>query len=779
MKNRIRMGLAALVAAGAVAALAGLHRVPPGTIEVAVIDGGTPTGEIGPGLHWRVPGAGHSVRLPTEPDTLIFPGPETAGTYRLFDASGNEIGSRFAVAYHVDPGHGEAVARALLRGRTSGVLPADGGLADTLRARLRARARAVASGFDADGLGSPGGRDRLARALAQAIAFPGVAVTAAPLAGGAGGGTGVNVLMIGVDAGDWKLIDPLVAAGKMPAVASLLARGTRYDYHTLTPMLSPLLWTSIATGTTPDRHGILDFLTADPATGKMIPVTSSLRREPAFWNVLTQYGVTQDIVAWLATWPAETVTGHLVTDRFGYLAFAGGSGTGDDGMTYPPEYVDRARELEVHAGDLPASFWKRFMNVPDADLDRIGAAGFEKGNVVGNVALTVAQALTSTKIAEDLQRTDRPRLLAVYYELIDAMGHLCMPYAPPRQPQISPGDYERYSRAENAAYVLQDEQIAALTRGIDPARTVVIVLSDHGMKSGSDRPSGSAEIEGGEAARWHRDPGILLLAGPGIREHAALSDSTTVLDVAPTVLALLGLPVPRTLQGRVLTEAFTPEGAARYRPAYVDSIRFRPEVWTPPAVHGAPHAGPAQAALHNNLGLVKASEGKRDEAEAEYRKALEAVPGDVNARTNLANVLMDENRLPEALDILEKLHRDVPDRVPPAYNLGVLYQRMDRLPDAERTFREVLAVEPRNVKAQVDLGHTLLREGKLDEAKGLFEKVIASNPSEANAHFGLGLVDAQRGDLAGAKAEFRMTLEIDPHHRSAAENLKRLQAAGG
>ncbi len=86
----------------------------------------------------------------------------------------------------------------------------------------------------------------------------------------------------------------------MPNLAALIRRGVRADFHTLRPMLSPLLWTSIATGVTPERHGILDFISPDPRTGEMVPVSSTFRRVPAFWNILTQYNVSQGIVAWLA-----------------------------------------------------------------------------------------------------------------------------------------------------------------------------------------------------------------------------------------------------------------------------------------------------------------------------------------------------------------------------------------------------------------------------------------------------------------------------------------------
>jgi Tfp pilus assembly protein PilF len=777
-----------VVSVVAVLAASGLHRVPGSERWLRLDRSGQPAGEVGAGVHWWLGPGGGTLRFPAVPDTIVFPDPAQARTYRLFDAGANEITTRFAVVYSVEPGEAPAVARALSASRPPAARPSaarssarlarDGGLADTLRARLARLGRPLAARFPGEALRSTGGRP-LAAALAGAIRLDGLRISVTPLAGN-GTATGVKVLIVGVDAADWRVADPLIRAGRMPNLASLIQRGVRADLHTLTPMLSPLLWTTIATGATPDRHGILDFLTTDPRTGDQVPVSSALRRVPAFWNILTQFEVSQGIVAWLATWPAEAVSGHLVTDRFGFLAFAGKAGdAGEKGMTWPPEYADHARTLEVTPGSLPVSFWKRFFTVPDPELAGLGQTGFRKGRLVENFALTIATALTSTAIGEDLRKTADPRVLAVYYELIDAAGHLVMPYAPPRRPQIPRGDFERYGRAMDATYELQDELLGRLLAGADTANTVVFVLSDHGMKSGDERPGGSAEIKGGEASRWHRDPGVLVMAGPGVRRGARLSGNATMLDFAPTLLTVLGLSVPRTMPGKVLTEAFDAEGASRYTPSYVDSLALRPEVWTAPAPTLAAQAGPGAAAAHLNLGLVMESEGRLAEAEAEYRRALQEAPQLASARNNLGSVLLKQRRVDDARAILEALHRDQPEYVPACINLGSLYEQTGRLPAADALYRSILTREPGNIKAQLALGQTLVREGRAGDAEPWFRRVLAENPDEPNAHFGLGLVAGARRDYLTAAAEFRRTLVLEPGHQAAAQNLRMIERAVG
>ena len=57
-----------------------------------------------------------------------------------------------------------------------------------------------------------------------------------------------KVLLIGWDAADWKIINPLLDAGELPALEKLINNGVIGSLATLDPPISPMLWTSIATG---------------------------------------------------------------------------------------------------------------------------------------------------------------------------------------------------------------------------------------------------------------------------------------------------------------------------------------------------------------------------------------------------------------------------------------------------------------------------------------------------------------------------------------------------
>ena len=126
-----------------------------------------------------------------------------------------------------------------------------------------------------------------------------------------------KVLLIGWDAAEWKVIDPLVDAGKMPNLARLIDRGVSGNLATLQPALSPMLWTSIATGKRPYKHGIHGFTEPDPLTGTVRPVTNLSRKTKAVWNILNQSGLHTITVGWWPSHPAEPLSkGVMVSNDY-------------------------------------------------------------------------------------------------------------------------------------------------------------------------------------------------------------------------------------------------------------------------------------------------------------------------------------------------------------------------------------------------------------------------------------------------------------------------------
>ena len=125
-----------------------------------------------------------------------------------------------------------------------------------------------------------------------------------------------RILLIGWDAADWRHIDPLLEAGMMPVLAGMIARGVRGNLASLMPMVSPMLWTTIATGKTADAHGVHGFVEADPSGKGVRPWSSLSRRGKAVWNILHQEGWRCSTVGWWASHPAEPLRGTVVSNLF-------------------------------------------------------------------------------------------------------------------------------------------------------------------------------------------------------------------------------------------------------------------------------------------------------------------------------------------------------------------------------------------------------------------------------------------------------------------------------
>jgi predicted AlkP superfamily phosphohydrolase/phosphomutase len=140
-----------------------------------------------------------------------------------------------------------------------------------------------------------------------------------------------RILLLGWDAADWKVINPLLERGEMPHLAKLIERGVMGNLATLRPALSPMLWTSIVTGKRADKHGILGFVEPHPEGKGMRPISSHCRTCKALWNILTDHDMPSAFVGWFASQPAEIINGTIVTNLFPHA-----QGTSFDEWPLPP-----------------------------------------------------------------------------------------------------------------------------------------------------------------------------------------------------------------------------------------------------------------------------------------------------------------------------------------------------------------------------------------------------------------------------------------------------------
>jgi tetratricopeptide (TPR) repeat protein len=365
-----------------------------------------------------------------------------------------------------------------------------------------------------------------------------------------------------------------------------------------------------------------------------------------------------------------------------------------------------------------------------------------------------ASTRTYANIATHLLATDKPDFLAVYFELIDATKHLFMHYAPPKQTHVDDAGYQRYKDAVAQAYVEQDRIISQLMELCDD-NTVLIVISDHGFKSGESRPQQSPEIWAGKAAYWHLADGIVCIYGPGIKPGYTIANAG-ILDIAPTLLALQGLPKPTDMRGSVLDHAFDEELAPRLNRTAVATLQKDREV---------------------DENALAAGDGMTDEA----LKKLEALgyitPENPDAHNNLGQILQKQGRYREAIAEFEKALAINPNFPSALNNLGVCYGSIKDYGRAEEAFRRALKLNPEDVFAMNNLAIMFLENRQFATAREFAEQAIAVEPNYANGHLTLGSIYATMGEVDSAQKEFEKALAIDPLNKSAQVNLERLRSA--
>jgi hypothetical protein len=465
-----------------------------------------------------------------------------------------------------------------------------------------------------------------------------------------------QVVLIGLDAASWDIIDPLRAAGRMPTFDRLVRGGTRGELATFFPVVSPPLWTTIATGMKPEKHGIRDFWgNSDQVQAKRI------------WEIADERGKVSGVLGYLVTWPPHKANGFLVP---------GWDAQGIE--TVPPE-LSFLKALEIgEKQDADASPLARAGLIAQAlrhgaTLSTINrAAGGMLARLVG-AQRPLEYALEGRLLKLDLTadvfcqllRTVRVDFASYYYSSIDAIEHEFFKYFRPEGfPDLAPekiaefgdaiprvyeetdralgrilrwtapdahlvvvsdhgqrpvkregakwyrirtskleevlgiGDDVRATNIGSEAYLRPARGHEGYRRALDAVRSIVVAsdgqplfrIREHGTEEASvtvrsdlgddeavpvrfgertlrasDLLDGSERISG-----EHTDTAMILLAGPDVVAGHAIPKGT-LADVAPTVLALLGLPVSREMDGVVLGGAFRPEAMERLAVTYVDS----------------------------------------------------------------------------------------------------------------------------------------------------------------------------------------------------------------
>lgn len=361
------------------------------------------------------------------------------------------------------------------------------------------------------------------------------------------GGSAEGLVLLAIDGMTWTVAGPMMERGELPELAGLLDRAAYGPLDPGFPSYSPVVWATLVTGLPREQHGVHGFLrlrvpgvdrplARGPLLNSFIwwgglnrllsllsrtplgwaafePLPSTDRHGHALWDVAAAHGHRVGIYDWMNTWPIEPVDGYMV-------AYAPGVPLSDRAA---PDVAAQMESVEPEPFDGPpsiASYHRSFAQAHALFVDRQPTVSFHFNKVVDN--------------AHD-------RWAGGSY------------WAPPVDPaEALPEDVA-------ASYRLVDHWLGRFRRATPPG-WILAVVSDHGYEfDGTGHvfsPDGVLILSGGPFACGQRI----------VRAH--------MRDVAPTLLAALGLPGSDAMQGSVLPDAWS-SGRA---PALARVTAY-PEAW--------------------------------------------------------------------------------------------------------------------------------------------------------------------------------------------------------
>ncbi len=384
-----------------------------------------------------------------------------------------------------------------------------------------------------------------------------------------------RVTILAIDAGSLDFITGAAADGRLPNFGRVLDAGAVMHLATIHPTSAEAVWTAVATGKLPQKNGVRSAAVYDLARGGEplqllpdycfahalvrfglvveVPHTSAALRARPFWSILTALGIPVGVVGWPLTQPASVVRGYLVSDAYPRLA-ATPSAIDDSSSVYPPDMkVEAAQAFESVAAEAPAVD----PTAPGSSVE--GAARIDR---------------TFDQIARTLEPAHPTRVNVVRYSSLDAIGHYYLRYAMPAAfGDVTDDERRRFGSVLESHYGYIDAAIGRAIGTLGPD-DLLLVVSGYGMEPlGFGKRLLEVTIGDPDLSGTHEGApdGFLMAYGASV-VRARLLPRGSVVDVAPTLLYFLGLPIGRDMDGYARTDLFqrtyTDERPISFIPTY-------------------------------------------------------------------------------------------------------------------------------------------------------------------------------------------------------------------
>jgi hypothetical protein len=447
--------------------------------------------------------------------------------------------------------------------------------------------------------------EELPELVVERLSLPTAGLAEGSLFPGPGDAEPCRVVVLGIDALEDTLLEPLIEMGELPNFARLRDEGYLGVLRSEEPYFSPIVWTTFATGKPAAEHGVVAFTRLDPETGVKIPLSSNDRRVEAFWEFLGPHEKRSVTVNWYYSWPVGEIDGVCLTDLFWEKTYGRGVALEREfaeleGRLHPPQ---REAELKAVAESRPYISEDDYAYADVLEIVPRFAENVEEGVERFPLPNFLTHDILAANAFLHLLENEDWELAALYQDLQDKIPHSAWPAharywerltgTPSHLPPLPEGLGELSDAMGPLvveSYRLADKLLGRVMKLVDDD-TVILVISDHGFASLDPPREVPTSRYGSERMYfWHDPTGVVGLWGPHVRRGAS-GPEMTIYDFLPTVLALLGLPPAEDMPGRIHAEALEPdylawleEYAFGEAPATYDSGRRREKIALPEAI---------------------------------------------------------------------------------------------------------------------------------------------------------------------------------------------------
>ena len=378
-----------------------------------------------------------------------------------------------------------------------------------------------------------------------------------------------KIILIGVDGVSLNLLKPYMEQGDMPTFKTLSEHGHLAPLKSFWPLRTMQVWTSLVTGKLPGQHGIWDHLANSyynppEYRRKKRYVYSALdRRSKALWLILGQQTIRTLTVGWPTSYPAENIkNGVMVAPKVLYdsprkATIKGAFWKHVKGMVQPLKLEQQVLEWIVEPEDIDSQKLRALAIEPAPTSPLLNLPKVRE--YVYSLRWSLARAINVETLTRRLANVTKPDVIMTYFQCSDSLlhrfwiFHKTLAEIKTRLRQF--GINSKYATAykHHFGQVVQncyrdlDQRIGRMLHQLAGPETLILIVSDHGFGDGPKRHPFRAEPYGG----IHWSDGIILAAGAGVGPGSSLRGAS-VLDITPSILAHLGLPVGEDMQGRPL-----------------------------------------------------------------------------------------------------------------------------------------------------------------------------------------------------------------------------------